>query len=104
MTIGWLPKQELISLNLGDFIYKRTSPKPLPVGTTAEIQWANDITWSATVDGNTVSWRVESTACTAAIIPHGTGFDMFIRYPNGDTGTDDDFHWKTGTAHRTPTT
>ncbi|WP_280393364.1 DUF7264 domain-containing protein [Nocardia wallacei] len=98
-----MPRHELLSLNKGDFIYSRTSPTALPVGTTAEIIWENGVNWPATVTGNTISWRIESEDCTAAIIPHGTAFDMLIHYPNGATSTDDDFHWKTGTAHRTPT-
>jgi hypothetical protein len=102
MAMGWTPIRENIALSLGDFIYERTSPNAVPAGTTAEIVWANSVTWAATVDGNTVSWRVEAQDCDAETIPHGTTFDMFIRYPNPDTETEDDFHWKTGRALRTP--
>ncbi|MEU1526341.1 hypothetical protein ABZ413_29510 [Nocardia rhamnosiphila] len=102
MSIGWTPSYEPLNLNRGDFIYSRTSPRLLPAGTTAEIKWANGVTWPAIVVDSTVSWRVESENCTAAIIPHGTSYDMFIRYPNPDTETEDDFHWKYGRADRSP--
>jgi hypothetical protein len=96
----------VIELNLGDFVFSRTSPKPLPPGTTAEIVWAIEtegepLTWPAQVVGNTVSWRVQSEQCTAAIVPHGTAYDMFIHYPT-DGESLEDFHWKTGRADRVP--
>lgn len=102
MPINWNPTYETIRLNKGDFIYSRSRGSLLPAGTTAEIIWANGVTWTATVEGDTVTWRIESTACGPDVIPHNTAFDMFIRYPNPDTGTHDDFHWKTGRALRTP--
>ncbi|WP_406234900.1 hypothetical protein [Nocardia sp. NBC_01009] len=102
MSIGWKPIIENLNLNRGDFFYSRTSPTPLPAGTTAEIVWANAITWPATVDGNTVSWGVESELCGADIIPHTTRFDMFIHYPLDGGAATADFHWKTGHAMRSP--
>lgn len=102
MSIGWTPIYEPLNLNRGDFIYSRTSPRTLPAGTTAQIIWANSVTWNATVEENTVAWRVEAEDCASDVIPHGIAYDMFIRYPNPDTETFDDFHWKYGRAERSP--
>lgn len=99
---SWKPIYETLNLNKGDFLYQRSHTGTLPEGTAAEIVWANGVTWPASVAGNTVSWRVESEDCGPEVIPHGTRYDMLIRYPNPDTGTADDFHWKTGRAHRVP--
>jgi len=99
---GWKPIFEILDLNKGDFIYERTARAGVPADSTAQIIWANDVTWDATVEGNTVSWRVEAEDCGPDVIPHGTAYDMFIRYPNPDTESENDFHWKTGRAHRTP--
>lgn len=101
MSIGWRPIYEVINLNKGDFVYSRTSPKALPPGTTAEIVWANGVTWLAEVDGNTVSWAVTGAAAGAAAVPHGTAYDKFIVYPTGES-TSQRFHWKTGRADRVP--
>lgn len=102
MPIGWTPTYEDLRLNKGDFIYSRSRGSLLPAGTTAEIIWANAVTWPATVEGDTVAWRVEAEDCGPDVIPHDTAYDMFIRYPNPDTETTDDFHWKHGRAWRAP--
>lgn len=102
--INWDPIQENIRLSNGDLIFSLTNPGgPLPVGTTAEIVWGtlpNPTTHAGTVDGDTVSWRVESEDLAA--IAHGTPFVIWIHYPNGDTGTTDDYEWYVGHAQRNP--
>ena len=70
--LGWEPIYEDICLTGGDWVFERTSAAGIPPGTTAEIVWANDVTWSANVDDSTIRWLVESTACTSEIIPDGT--------------------------------
>lgn len=106
MPIGWRPTYEVLNLNKGDFVLARTSPNPLPPGTSAEIVWAVEaeggpLTWPAQVDGNTVSWRVEREDCGPDVIPHGTSYDMHIHMPIDESITND-FHWKTGHADRVP--
>lgn len=99
--LGWSPTYEDLELNGGDFIFSRTRKAgPFLPGTTAEIEWKNGVTWEATVDGDTVSWRVEAEDCTPEIIPDGTPFVMWIRYPNNVTETTDDYPWKRGRAYR----
>ncbi|WP_433592330.1 LtfC-like domain-containing protein [Nocardia sp. CA-145437] len=103
MPIGWRAIRDDIELTNGDFIASRTRPGgvPLPAGTTAEIKWATSpspTTWAATIDGATVSWRVE--AAGVAAIPAGTKFVMWIHYPNTVTGTTDDYEWVIGVARR----
>lgn len=102
MSIGWRAIRDDIDLTAGDFIISRTKPDgPLIPGTTAEIVWATSptpITWTATVSGATVSWRVE--AAGVALIPAGTKFVMWIHYPNALTGTTDDYEWVKGVARR----
>jgi hypothetical protein len=100
MGMGWKPIFEVINLSNGDWIYSRTSPTTLPSGTTAQIVWANGVTWDAVVDGNTVTWRVE--AASVALVPSGTAYSMFVRYPNTTTGTTDDYEWKNGRSFRRP--
>lgn len=101
---NWQPVYEILHLTHGDFIYSRSAPFTLPPGTAAEIVWDLDtpVTWTAVVDGTTVTWREESEDCTAAIIPHRTPYEMWLHYPNSETETDDDIVWKVGHAHRTP--
>lgn len=102
MPIGWRPIQDNIDLSNGDFIVERTHPGgPLPPGTTAEIVWAispTPITWTATVEGDTVSWLEQQTA--VALIPAGTPFVMWIHYPNSETSGTDDYEWVRGVARR----
>ncbi|WP_280441183.1 DUF7264 domain-containing protein [Nocardia brasiliensis] len=99
MGIGWRTIRDDIDLTRGDFIASRTNPGgALPPGTTAEIVWATGQTWPATVEGATVSWRVESTAVAA--IAAGTAFVMWIHYPNQIASTTDDYEWIKGVARR----
>lgn len=101
MPIGWRPIQDNIDLSKGDFIVQRTHPGgPLPPGTAAEIVWATDppTTWTATVEGDTVSWLEQQDA--VADIPAGTAFTMWIHYPNADIGGTDDYEWVRGVARR----
>lgn len=105
MSLGWSPIYETIELTNGDWIFARTNPLgAIQPGTAAEIKWDNGVTWPGTVDGATVSWRIESTNCTAAIIPDGTPFEIFVRYPNSATSTTDDYVWMHGHAIRTDAT
>ncbi|MGF7125001.1 DUF7264 domain-containing protein [Rhodococcus sp. BE178] len=102
MTLGWTPLDETIELTNGDWIFERTNEAgPIQPGTIIEIKWANGVTWPGTVDGATVKWRIESTACTAAIIPDGTAFEIMVRYPNAATSSTDDHVWMGGRAMRT---
>lgn len=102
MSMGWTPIQEDIVLTGGDWIYERTNKNGFPPDTTAEVMWANDVTWPATLDGNTIGWRLEKANCTAEIIPNGTPFEMHIHYPNPEAADGfDDYVWKQGYATRT---
>ncbi|MGX6513239.1 LtfC-like domain-containing protein [Rhodococcus sp. SJ-2] len=102
MMLGWKPIYENICLNGGDWIFERTNPKgPFVPGMTAEVVWGNTVTWEGTVDGSTLSWRIESEACTPAIIPDGTPFVIWVHYPNNTTSTTDDYPWIRGRAYRT---
>lgn len=101
MPIGWRAIQDDIELTNGDFIASRTRPGgALPPGTTAEIVWHTEtpINWAATIDGATVSWRVEAE--DVAAVPAGTRFTMWIHYPNAALETTDDFEWIKGVARR----
>lgn len=100
--LGWNTLYDDIELNGGDWIFERTNPKgPFPPETTAEVKWANGVTWNATIDGADMKWRIESEDCTAAIIPDGTGFVIWVHYPNSTTSTTDDYPWMRGRAYRT---
>ncbi|ORL01577.1 LtfC-like domain-containing protein [Prescottella equi] len=102
MTLGWSPIDETIELTNGDWIFERTNEAgAIPPDTVIEIKWANGVTWPGEIHGATVRWRVESTACTAALIPDGTAFEIFVRYPNDATSTTDDYVWMGGRALRT---
>lgn len=102
MSMGWRPKRVDIELTSGDWIFSRTNTAgDFPPGTTAEIKWANGTTWPATIAGADISWRIE--AAQAALIPDGTAFEIFIRYPNATVGGGalDDYVWRIGRARRT---
>lgn len=101
---NWEPVYEILYLTHGDFIYSKTAPFTLPPGTTAEIVWKLDtpVTWDASVDDSTITWRIESEDCDAATIPQRTRFEMWLHYPNEETETADDIVWKLGHAQRTP--
>lgn len=95
--LGWEPYRFQINLTAGDWIFSRTNPDGnFPPGTVAEIKWATGQTWAGTVDGDTVSWRIESD--TVALIAGGTAFTIWIRYPNAVTSTTDDYPWIVGTC------
>lgn len=101
MSLGWSPICDDIELTRGDWILARTSRNGLPPGTTAEIRWGNGVTWPATVDGSTVNWRIEQADCTAAIVPHGTAFEMRLSYPNPEAADGfDNYVWQHGYAYR----
>ncbi|MGW5377422.1 LtfC-like domain-containing protein [Nocardia sp. NPDC003999] len=106
MPMGWRTVQDPIDLNAGDFIASRTRPGgiPLPPGTTAEIVWETSPTpktWTAVVDGATLSWRVEAEE--VADIPTGTAYRLWIHYPNpaAGPGATDDYAFAEGVARRT---
>ncbi|WP_280442217.1 DUF7264 domain-containing protein [Nocardia brasiliensis] len=102
MPIGWRAIRDDIELTNGDFIVTLTHPGGvLPPGTTAEIVWQTTptpTTWPATVEGATVSWRVQQPQVAA--IAAGTRFTRWIHYPNPATGTTDDYEWAIGVARR----
>lgn len=102
MSIGWRTIRDDIELHDGDFVARKTHPSgALPPGTTAEIVWATTptpTTWTAEIDGGTVSWLVDAE--DVADIPTATRFQMFIHYPNPDTGETDDYEWVRGVARR----
>lgn len=100
---GWKPTYEVIELSTGaDWIYERDNESgPFPSGTTARVEWKSGQTWDGEVSGNTVSWRIESGQ--ADLIANETSHTMWIQYPNGNTGTEDDYPWKIGRARRTET-
>ncbi|MBF6363226.1 hypothetical protein IU447_24220 [Nocardia farcinica] len=95
--LGWTPLRYQINLTAGDWIFSRTNPDGVfPPGTAIEIKWGNGETWPGTVDGDTVSWRVESE--TVALVPQGTPFTIWVRYPNAVTSSTDDYPWVIGTC------
>lgn len=100
MGLGWKPSFDALNLTTGaDWIFERTnSAGPFLPATTAEIVWATGQTWAATISANKISWRVESTV--ADLIPNKTKFTIWIRYPNGNTSTTDDYPWIVGCAQR----
>jgi len=100
--LGWSALYDDIELNGGDWIFERTNRAgAFPPGTTAEVAWSNGVTWPATITGATVAWRIESENCTAAIIPDGTPFVIWMHYPNATTDSTDDYPWTRGRAYRT---
>ncbi|MBT2268774.1 LtfC-like domain-containing protein [Rhodococcus erythropolis] len=98
--IGWEPLRDVMSITKGDLIFSRTrSEGPIPTGTVIEIIWDDGPTWLATsIAGNTVGWRIESAELAA--IDSGDTFTIWVRYPNGDTETTDDYEWIKGSAQR----
>ncbi|OLL21267.1 hypothetical protein BKE56_015785 [Rhodococcus sp. M8] len=101
MSMGWTPVRDDIVLTSGDWIFARENRSgDFPPGTTAEVKWANGTTWPATIDGAEISWRIE--AAQAALIPDGTWFEIFVRYPNNlvSGGATDDHVWRFGRARR----
>lgn len=102
MMLGWMPRYDEIALTGGDWIFERTNPAgAFPPETTAEVAWANGITWPAIIDGADIKWRIESDACTPEVIPDGTEFVIWVHYPNATTSTTDDYPWMRGRAYRT---
>ncbi len=100
MGLGWKPIYDDINLPLGqDWIFERTRASgPFLPETSAEVRWVTGQVWAGTVEGDTISWRVESTQADA--IPSNTRFAIWIHYPNGATGTTDDYAWIEGRARR----
>lgn len=96
--MGWTPYRNHINLCPGyDWIFSRTKEDgPFTAGTIVEIVWDNGVTWPATIEGDTASWRIEAAAVAA--IPDGTGFEIAVRYPNSATSTTDDYPWIIGTC------
>ncbi|WP_280193543.1 DUF7264 domain-containing protein [Nocardia farcinica] len=96
--LGWSPHRNHINLYTGaDWILERTNPDGIfPPGTSIEIKWENGQTWPGSIDGDTVSWRVESA--TVALVPDQTEFTIWVRYPNAETSTTDDYPWIIGAA------
>ncbi|NKV10952.1 hypothetical protein GS909_07920 [Rhodococcus hoagii] len=102
MTLGWTPIDETIELTNGDWIFERTNRAGgIPPDTVIEIVWANGVTWPGDIEGATVRWRKEAAECSATVIPHGTAFEILVRYPNEATGTTDDYVWMGGWSIRT---
>ena len=57
--LGWSTLYDDIELNGGDWIFERTNSKGVfPSDTTAEVKWANGVTWDATIDGADMKWRI----------------------------------------------
>lgn len=98
--IGWEPLPDNISLTNGDLIFTRLRDEGLiPEETAIEIIWDDGPTWPATdISGNAASWRIE--AADHAVIEDGDTFTIWVRYPNGTTGTTDDYEWIKGSARR----
>lgn len=102
MGLGWKPIFDVIELTRGDWIFERANPAgAFPPDTTARVEWANGQNWDGSISGNVVSWRVESAV--ADLVQDNTEFTIWVRYPNGDTGTTDDYPWINGRARRTKT-
>lgn len=97
--IGWEAEREDIALGGSDLIFSRTSDLGnIPANTVVELIWEGGPMWPASVSGAVASWRLESTA--HATIADGTAFTIWVRYPNGLTGTKDDYEWIKGFARR----
>ncbi|WP_154606675.1 LtfC-like domain-containing protein [Rhodococcus sp. AQ5-07] len=102
MPMGWIPQFDTIELNEGDWLFERTRDEgPFPAGTIAEIKWANGTTWAGEITADRIAWRIESAI--VATIHDRTTFTAWVRYPNGNTGTTDDYPWIVGYAQRSPT-
>ncbi|NKZ93685.1 hypothetical protein GS966_28460 [Rhodococcus hoagii] len=94
MTLGWTPIDETIELTNGDWIFERTNRAGgIPPDTAIEIV-GRTASRAGEIEGATVRWRKEAAECSAAVIPHGTAFEILVRYPNEATGTTDDYVWR----------
>ncbi|MGM5065745.1 LtfC-like domain-containing protein [Rhodococcus qingshengii] len=100
--LGWTPYYEDINLRDGqDWITRiprDAREGPIPAGTTTEVEWANGTTWAGEIEDDAVVFRVESEQ--ADFIPQGTEHTIWVRYPNGDTETFDDYPFYVGKARR----
>lgn len=97
--LGWRPIPTTIFLSKdADYVdvFERKSGD-WPSGTFVRIYWNAGATWPGTIAGNRVSWKVE--AADAALIPHGTSFEIRVSYPDG--GEYSDYTWFVGKARRT---
>ena len=102
-ALGFTPTSAPIVLSEGgDFLFSvnLTGGATLPPGTTARIVWKNSANsvWNAVVEGGSVIWQIQSSQTTAAIIPNGTKYSLFVSYPDGVQT--DDYLWYTGWARR----
>ncbi len=98
--LGWTPYYEDINLRTGqDWILEIPREEgPIAPATVAEVKWANGTTWAGSIDGDTLVFRVESTQ--ADLIPNGTAYILWVRYPNSATSTTDDYQLFAGKARR----
>lgn len=84
-----------------DFIHEEEHPSgQWPSGTSARIAFEGGPVWSAAIDGRVIRWRVESTDTTAALIPNGRKYRVYLTIPRDD-GLTDDWLWFTGQVKRT---
>lgn len=71
-----------------------------PSGTSARISFTGGPVWSGVIEGRFIRWRVEATGTTAALVPHGTKYRVFLTIPR-DGGLTDDWVWFSGQVQRT---
>jgi hypothetical protein len=102
-SLGFTPTSASIVLSEGaDFLFSvnLTGGATFPPGTTAWIAWKNtaNSVWNAVVEGGSCIWDIQSAQTTAAIVPNGTKYSLFVSYPDGVQR--DDYLWYTGWARR----
>ena len=102
-SIGFTPAFAPIILSQGaDFNFSLSiDPAVFPSGTNVWIAWSNQANsiWTAVVSGGTASWLRQSTETTAAVIPFGTAYHLYVSYPGGASTLD--YLWYYGWARRT---
>lgn len=82
------------------FAHEETHPTGTwPTGMSAVIEFANGVTWTATVAGAVLSWRVDPPATNATAIPDRTRYQLALVFPR-DGGGSDRYVWFGGSVNR----
>ena len=106
---GWVSiKGEPINLSNGqDFVHSIDLAAGFPNFPAGSTSWItiDDMAgqWDGVLglDGRSFDWREEQTETTSVLVKNRATYRIWLKMPNVDTGTDDDYLWYIGQVRRT---